>query len=159
GGVFDERLSEEMEMPVYSLDAIGEKIWPGQVRGAGTRLSSGKHRVRVVAAGLRLAAARWSGIVKGRKGRQVEEIPADSLLLRTAEGESRLELPNGTLHSGSHARLVSRGPNRVAILPEAETARPGARLIFRPADAERRRAGLYRIAPGGARRFAGGWTG
>ena len=159
GAILDLPLSEELKMPVYSLDPVGEKIWPGQVRASLPERWRGGKRVSVDARALGLSAARWRGIVQGVPASATSAVETDVRSLSTAAGEFRLELPAETLHPGTRVALVSRGGNRVAIVPPEEPPRPGARLVFRPAgDSSNRAIGLYRIGRDGIRRFAGGWS-
>jgi hypothetical protein len=159
GAVFDAQLSEELKMSVYSLDPIGEKIWPGQIRASVPEPWRGRKHVSVVARALGLPAARWRGVVAAPAQAARPEVPADVRSLSTSDGEFRLELRGGTLHPETRVALVSRGPGRIAIVPEEEPPRPGARLIFRPADASLgSTTGIYRDPADGTRRFIGGWN-
>jgi hypothetical protein len=144
GAIFDLEASEETHSPVFSLDAVGASVWPGQVRGGGP-IAPGKHSVEVEARDASGASARWSGLVEVRE--EADAQPAETkLTAETAVGSFRLELPNGTLHPATRVALAATSDG-VEISPSWETPRPGARLVFLPSERDagaRRRLGLYR---------------
>jgi hypothetical protein len=158
GALYDLELSESRRRPVYSLDPIGESVWPGQV--AARREPApllGRHTVSVEASSGTRVRARWKGVVTGPAAPAPDGSPKESrLVLETPEGDLRLELPQGTLHPGTPVELASDSPGDVRIEPHSESARPGARLRWTvPESRPARRLGIYRVAAGGALQSTG----